>query len=69
MQLINKYVMIENNKVVQITNISGTTYTDINNNKYNEEKVQYIWEKRIPVKNPKYIALHLLETGEEKENS
>jgi hypothetical protein len=65
MQLIkNKYVMINSNKVVRIVNISGTAYTDEHNNKYNEEKVQYIWNKGVPVKNPKYVGLHLLERGE-----
>ena len=67
MQLIkDKYVMINSNKVVRIVNISGTAYTDEHNNKYNEEKVQYIWKKRIPIKNPKYVGLHLLEEGENK---
>ena len=56
-----KYVMINSNKVVRITNISGTTFTDEHGDKHNVEKVQYIWEKGKPIVNPKYIALHLLE--------
>jgi len=59
----NKYVMINSNEVVVINNISGSTYTDIHDNKYNEEKVKYIWDKGIPIYNPKYVAVHLLEEG------
>ena len=59
-----KYVMIEDNrelKIVRIVNVSGSTWTDSNDNKYNEEKVKYIWEKRLPMNNPKYVNVHLLE--------
>jgi hypothetical protein len=56
-----KYVMINSDKIVMINNISGSTYTDIDNNKYNEEKVQYMWEKGKIIHNPKYIPVHYLE--------
>ena len=59
--MINKYVMINSDEVVRITNISGTTFTDESGDKHNVEKVKYIWEKRIPKDNPKYVSLHLLE--------
>ena len=52
--------MINSDRIVRITNISGTAYTDEYGDKHNEEKVQYIWEKGVPVKNPKYVKLHLL---------
>ena len=46
--------MINSNEVVRITNISGTAYMADNCVKHNEEDVQYIWDKRIPIENPKY---------------
>ena len=63
-----KYVMIEDNgdlEIVRITNVNGSAWTDSNGNKYNEEKVKYIWEKRFPMNNPKYVNVHLLEDEEE----
>jgi len=59
-----KYVMINSDEVVVINNISGSTYTDIDGNKYNEEKVQYIWHKGKAIYNPKYMGIHYLEEGE-----
>ena len=61
MQLVVKYVMINSDEIVMIKNISGSTFTDVDGNKYNEEKVQYMWEKRIPILNPKYVPVHYLE--------
>ena len=46
-------------KIVEISNMSGTCLTDINNNKYNIEKVKYVWVDRMPVENPDYIGKHL----------
>ena len=60
--------MIEDNgdlEIVRIVNVSGSTWTDSNGYKYNEEKVKYIWEKRFPMNNPKYVNVHLLEDEEE----
>jgi len=48
-------------KIVPIINISGTCLTDINNNKYNIEKVKYVWQKRTPIENPDYVGIHLIE--------
>ena len=58
-----KYAMINSDEVVRITNISGTAYTDDHGEKHNEEKVQYIWENRVPKENPKYVSIHYLEEG------
>jgi hypothetical protein len=52
-------------KIVPITNISGTCLTDINNNKYNREKVKYVWHKGVPIENPEYVGVHLIENTEE----
>ena len=48
-------------KIVEIVNISGTALTDVNGDKYNIEKVKYVWKDRIPRENPEYIYKHLLE--------
>jgi len=50
-----KYVMINSNEVVRITNISRSTYMSENCVKHNEEDVQYIWENKFPIENPKYV--------------
>lgn len=47
-------------KIVKIVNVSETCVTDINNNKYNIEKVKYVWERGVPIENPEYIGIHLL---------
>ena len=47
-------------KIVEIRNKSGKTLTDINNDKYNAEKVKYVWHKRSPFENPEYVGIHLL---------
>jgi hypothetical protein len=58
------WVMIDDNdelEIVEIVNVSDDTLTDRDNNKYNIEKAKYIWEKGVPMDNPKYIQRHLLE--------
>jgi hypothetical protein len=48
-------------RIVRMVNKSGTCLTDINNNKYNVEKIKYVWQKSVPIENPDYVGIHLID--------
>lgn len=57
------YVMINEAgrfRIVKIINISGSALTDIKGNKYNIEKVMYIWKDGKPYYNKMYVPIHFL---------
>ena len=47
-------------KIVKIINRNDDFFTDVNGNKYHNEKIKYIWKNKKPLKNPEYIRKHLL---------
>ena len=58
-----KYAMINSDRIVRITNISGSTYTEENGDKHNVDKIQYVWKKGKPKLKKNYVPIHYLREG------
>lgn len=57
------YVMVNEAgrfRITKIINVSGSTLTSDKGNKYNIEKVKYIWKRGTPIYNEQYVGKHLL---------